>query len=853
VTGLIPLVVCVISSAFAADAPSTGIHSGGKTLNVLQASQDTLHWISGGASLILVILVVTGYALKQKLKKKMEELKASQEELLTKNEILRLAAKGAHAGIWDFYPETNTGFLSEEWYIMLGYTPKAQKIPLTEWRYFIHPDDLRSADAAFADFLTSGSKGQFETEFRLKKADGTYNWFLATGRAVTWNPDGNPSRIIGLNIEIQNLKEAHEKLAASEAKFKAIFDHAPYSIVINSFPEGNYIDANRHFLKTWDISKEQLPGMRSQDFGFTSDEETEKIFKELLDKGSLINKETAVYKKDGKRSDIIYSSTLIDVQGKTQILSITVDVTERKRAEEALKESEARFRSLFKFAPLPLASSDHDGRILDVNDRLVQILGYTIHDIPDLDHWWRAAYPDPGYRKGVMDQWETDLAHSREYGTDITPREYRITCMDGTVRTMIVCTTVIGERLIVSFFDISDRKKAEEEKEKLQEQLLQSQKLEAVGVLAGGVAHDFNNMLGAIIGYAELTLGDIGPESPIRPNLGRILDAAQRSASLTRQLLAFARKQTVAPMVLELNQAVEEILKLLQRLIGENIDLAWIPSKNPCIVKMDPTQIDQILTNLCVNARDAIRDVGKITIETENVTFDDDYCRTHSEFKPGNYVLLAVSDDGCGITRETLEHIFEPFFTTKGPGQGTGLGLATVYGIIKQNDGFINIYSEPEKGTTFRIYFRQHDADIKTIRRSRSETLPKCNGETILIVEDDPTLLTMGVQMLTRLGFNVIKASNPFEAIRIVQDSRDAIHLFITDVIMPDMNGRDLAVRLQSIQPGIKHLFMSGYTANVIVHQGVLDQGVNFIQKPFSMKELGIKIHGILNPEASRV
>jgi PAS domain S-box-containing protein len=345
VTGLIPLVVCVISSAFAADAPSTRLNSSGKTLNILQSSQDTLHWISVGASLILVILVVTGYVLKLKLKKKIEELKASQEELLTKSEILRLAAKGAHAGIWDFYPETNTGFLSEEWYIMLGYAPKAQRVPLKEWRYFIHPDDLRSADAAFADFLASGCKGQFETEFRLKKADGTYSWFLTTGRAVTWNPDGKPARIIGLNIEIQNLKEAQDRLAASEAKFKAIFDYAPYSIVINTFPEGNYIDANRHFLKTWDITKDQLPTMTSQDFGFTNDEETAKIFKELLETGSLINKETPVYKKDGKRADIIYSSTLIDVLGKTQIVSITVDVTERKRAEEALKESEADRKS----------------------------------------------------------------------------------------------------------------------------------------------------------------------------------------------------------------------------------------------------------------------------------------------------------------------------------------------------------------------------------------------------------------------------------------------------------------------------------------------------------------------------
>jgi PAS domain S-box-containing protein len=519
-----------------------------------------------------------------------------------------------------------------------------------------------------------------------------------------------------------------------------------------------------------------------------------------------------------------------------------------RRKFSELQDSEARFRSLFKLAPLPMANSSSDGRIVDVNDQLIQVIGYSIDDIPDIEHWWSAAYPDPEYRKEVMAQWEADLTHAMKTKSEVVPREYRITCKDGTVKTMVIGATLIGENMIVSFFDITERKKAEIEREKLQEKLLQSQKLEAVGVLAGGVAHDFNNMLGAIIGYVELTLKDIDAQSPVHHNLGCILDTAQRSAILTRQLLAFARKQTVALEVIDLNQAVENILSLLHRLIGENIHLSWIPSKTPCVVKMDPSQIDQILTNLCVNARDAINDVGKITIETEKVYFDEADCRIHSDFKPGSYILLAVSDTGCGMTREAMKHIFEPFFTTKGLGQGTGLGLSTVYGIIKQNDGFINIYSEPGEGTTFKLYFRHHDAVVTLAKKQKTTDLPVNNGETILMIEDDPTLLTMGEMMLKRIGYKVIRANSPFEAIRIVQESKDDIHLFITDVIMPEMNGKDLATRLQEIRPGICHLFMSGYTSNVIAHHGVLDEGVNFIQKPFSMKDLAVKIHEVLHP-----
>ena len=336
------------------------------------------------------------------------------------------------------------------------------------------------------------------------------------------------------------------------------------------------------------------------------------------------------------------------------------------------------------------------------------------------------------------------------------------------------------------------------------------------------------------------------PANPFRENLDKILDTAQRSANLTRQLLAFARKQTIDPVVFDLSESVEGLLKMIRRLIGENIELAWFPGKGPGSVRMDPAQFDQVLVNLCVNARDAIADVGKIIIETDTVLCDETYCDAHSYCTPGEYVLLAVSDNGSGMDRETLKHIFEPFFTTKELGRGTGLGLSTVYGIVKQNNGFINMYSEPGKGTTCKIYIPLHTLEAVKTPVPTAEKIPRSRGETILIIEDEPTVLEMTTVMLQRLEYTVLAAATPGEAIRIAEEHGSEIHLLITDVVMPEMNGRDLAERLRTIRPTTKILFMSGYTANVIVHHGVLDEGVNFIQKPFSMKGLAAKIREAL-------
>jgi CheY-like chemotaxis protein len=373
--------------------------------------------------------------------------------------------------------------------------------------------------------------------------------------------------------------------------------------------------------------------------------------------------------------------------------------------------------------------------------------------------------------------------------------------------------------------------------------------MESVGRLAGGVAHDFNNMLGVILGYTEMALNSLAPEDKIHSHLSQVREAAERSAGLTRQLLAFARKQTVSPRVIDLNETVEGMLKMLRRIIGENIKLLWKPGEGPCPVMVDPSQIDQLLANLCVNAKDSINGVGQLIIETGGRTLDKDFCAVRPGFHPGRYVLLTVRDNGCGMESETLDHIFEPFFTTKELGKGTGLGLATVYGMVKQNKGFIDVVSTPGLGTTFTVYLPRHDAKQEQPDQDLPAASTPEGRETILLVEDEPVILEMTSQMLKDFGYTVLKASSPGEAIRLAREYSGSIHLLLTDVVMPEMNGRNLARILLSLYPEMKRLFMSGYTADVIAHHGVLNEGVAFIQKPFSIQDLGNRIRGVLEGE----
>lgn len=515
---------------------------------------------------------------------------------------------------------------------------------------------------------------------------------------------------------------------------------------------------------------------------------------------------------------------------------------QKKQKIEAALAAE-RFKTFFKMAPMAMAYSSRDGRVLDLNSLFTTVTGYTTEDISTTDDWFVRAYPDPEYRRRSIEAWRRRTQNDNP----LVPREYQVMCKDGQVRSLEITAAVLGEGFLTCFNDISERKRAEQEREKLREQLTQAQKMESVGRLAGGVAHDFNNMLSVILGHTEMALDHVDPRHHLFNNLKEIQRAAEHSADLTRQLLAFARKQTATPVVLDLNETVEGLLNMLRRLIGESIQLTWQPGKDLNRIKIDPSQIGQILTNLCVNARDAIGDTGQVHIETRKINIDQAYCASHEGAIPGEYVQLTVSDNGCGMDEDTLSQLFEPFFTTKPVGKGTGLGLATVYGIVKQNEGFIEATSLPTKGTVFNIYLPVFISMTSPQPQVEVHTPVTPGNETIMLVEDEPMILDITTTMLKNQGYTVLSATCPSEAIRLAETYAAPIHLLITDVIMPELNGSDLASYLVERYPNLRCLFMSGYTSDVIAHHGVLDEGVHFIQKPFVMKDLAAKVREILD------
>ncbi|MCA1795448.1 MAG: PAS domain S-box protein [Desulfobacteraceae bacterium] len=514
--------------------------------------------------------------------------------------------------------------------------------------------------------------------------------------------------------------------------------------------------------------------------------------------------------------------------------------------EEDLQKEKDKSQKYLDIAGVMFVAINSNGEVTLVNKKTCEILGYEEEKIIG-KNWFDISLPGELKEKvkAVSQKILAGEMDSVEY------YENPVLTKSGEERMIAWYNTMLTDEagiigLLSSGMDITERKLAEEEKEKLQSQLNQAQKMESVGRLAGGVAHDFNNMLGIILGHTELALLKSDEDNDLIPDLKEIQNAAKRSADITKQLLAFARKEIISPKQLDLNDTVESMLNMLRRLIGEDIDLVWQPSAHLLTVKMDPIQIDQILANLCVNARDAISGVGKLTIETGRKSFDEEYCNEHAGFIPGDFVLLAVSDNGSGMDKETIDNLFEPFFTTKEVGKGTGLGLATIYGIVKQNNGFINVYSEPGHGSSFKIYLPRLVDDEETDKAIPEKKAAAGGTETILLVEDEPSILKMARMMLEKKGYSVISAATPSQAVEKAEKHSGTIDLLMTDVVMPGMNGRDLAGKITALYPDIGLLFMSGYTADVIAHQGVLDDGVAFIQKPFSMKDLGGKLREAL-------
>ncbi|MDR3629067.1 MAG: PAS domain S-box protein [Desulfocapsaceae bacterium] len=516
------------------------------------------------------------------------------------------------------------------------------------------------------------------------------------------------------------------------------------------------------------------------------------------------------------------------------------EVLMRKQAEESLRESNEKFVVAFNTAPVIIAISNlDDGTYLDVNQRFLDVSGFDRDEVVGksslelglITHSVREQFKEQIKKQGKIEN--IDLAVYTKSGKEILCKYWGEIIM------------ISNRKCLLSIsVDITEHRKVEQ-------QLRQAQKMESVGLLAGGMAHDFNNMLGVILGHAEIAIDQADPTQPLVADLKEILKAANRSADLTRQLLAFARKQPIEPRRLNLNETIEGLLKLLRRLIGDDINLVWLPGEGLWPVKADPSQIDQMLANLCVNARDSISGVGKIIVETGNSILDAEYCAAQVGSVPGEYVRISMSDSGCGIDKPTLSRIFEPFFTTKEVGKGTGLGLSTVYGAVKQNNGFIDVTSTPGQGTTFTVYLPRY-VDVGTDGQAFKEIAQESAAggyETILLVEDEPAVLEMTRIMLQRLGYNVLAASAPSKAISILEGFAAEIHLLMTDVIMPEMNGRDLAERLVNIKKGMKCLYMSGYTSDIIANQGILNEGMHFIQKPFSRKVLAAAIREVLGTE----
>ncbi len=522
------------------------------------------------------------------------------------------------------------------------------------------------------------------------------------------------------------------------------------------------------------------------------------------------------------------------------------DNAERRRAEEELRRTNAFLDSIIDNIPnmLFLKEAEHL-RFVRCNRACEELMGIPKEELlgkSDHDFF-------PAEQADFFLQKDREVLQGKEL-LDI-PEEHLLTRHKGTRilhtwKVPVLNADGRAEYLLGISEDITDRKLAESERERLQAQLTQAQKMDSVGRLAGGVAHDFNNMLGAILGHAEMALEDMPQDHPLHEDLDEIRKATQRSADLTRQLLAFARKQTIAPQVLNLNHSIEGMFQMLRRLIGEDIHIEWKPGRNLGTTRVDPSQVDQILANLCVNARDAITGVGTITIETGNATLDEAYCANRPGATPGDYVFLAVSDTGCGMGPDIQRQIFEQFFTTKGVGRGTGLGLATVYGIVKQNNGFISLYSEVGHGSLFTIYLPRHRGPEES-SAPRDTAAPAPHGqETILLVEDELSILRSTQTMLEKLGYRVFGASTPQEALHLAAQNPGRIDLLLTDVILPAMNGRDLARKLLDGHSTMRCLFMSGYTADVIAHHGVLNDGVSFIQKPFTREDLSRKLRQVL-------
>lgn len=651
------------------------------------------------------------------------------------------------------------------------------------------------------------------------------------------------TRALREKSEQRKRRQAEADIQESEERYRKIFEDAPIGM-INFDGKFNILKANKAFCDLLGYTDEEIVQLSFVEVTHLKDlqeelEMGEQVFKGVIPSYQI---EKRFIKKNQEPIWTNLMATVIrDKWGNTiHGLGMIRDITERKQVELALRESEERLQAILNNSPALIYTQDTNCRFTFVNRRFE-----TLFQVDKDRVKTKTAYDL--FPKEIADSL---VSYCGEVLEEKSPKEFEETLphADGphtyvSIRFPLFDSTHALNGLCSISTDVTEGKM-------LEEQLRQAQKMEAVGRLAGGVAHDFNNLLTAIIGYSQIVLGSLGPTDSLRKEVEEILRAGKRASSLTSQLLAFSRRQVLQPVVLDLNLIVGNTVKMLRRLIGEDIHLVTMLSPELGRVKIDPGQIEQVIMNLAVNARDAMPRGGTLTIETSDSTLDDTYAREHININPGPYVMIAVSDTGVGMDAKTQSQIFEPFFTTKGQGLGTGLGLSMVYGIIKQSGGYIWVYSEEGKGTTFKIYLpRVEEAADSPLQRDESDYLPR-GTETILLVEDEQAVRDLSARILRELGYTVIEASNGEEAMLIsAQRATGDIQLLLTDVVMPQMSGKLLTDMIKMTRPGIRILFSSGYTDNALVHHGALEPGTAFLQKPFSPSALARKVREVLDKQ----
>ena len=642
----------------------------------------------------------------------------------------------------------------------------------------------------------------------------------------------------GIIRDISERKKIEDYLQKSKDNLSTVLDHIHSGYILVDPETHKIVDINSYALEMIGAAREQVIDHICHNFVCPTN-----IGKcPITDLNQTVNlSERILINARGERIPILKSVSQIALQGRMYLIESFIDITERKRAEEALRESEERLRSIMQIANDAVFMVDSSGKIIFWNRKAEELYGYATDEV--LGKPFSTIVPKR-YREAHRTWMEKYLSQdalsiSGKIVEGIGERK------DGSEFYAETSTGILkyGDEttLVAIIRDISERKQAEQEKAKLEAQLIQSQKMEAVGHLAGGIAHDFNNILTAVIGYGSLMQMKMREDDPLRANVEQILSAAERAANLVRSLLAYSRKQIINPQPVEINDIVEKVKNLLLRVIGEDIELATVITGEDTTVRVDSSQIEQVLINLSANARDAMPEGGHLTIETQLVEMDNEYIKAHGYGKPGGYVLLSVADTGMGMGEKTRAQIFEPFFTTKEVGKGTGLGLSTVYGIVKQHDGYINCYSEPDKGTTFKIYLpliKTHNKTATPYSTPGTAQFTAGGRETILVAEDDTAVRNLTRDVLEQSGYTVIEAVDGEDALRLFKDHAGKIKMLILDVIMPKMNGREAYTACVEIKPEIKALFMSGYTANIIHKKGLLEAGFNFILKPVSPSEM---------------